>query len=201
MSTFVSRGLAGGIAALAALLLLAPGQSAAAGRPAFAQRYVGTVTGTFRGAGRIDTWTVSGIDFRLSNARFARGRWGGNYLVRAGRVSFVSRGTTECRFVAKGALDLGRLSWESASIDFLQDRSGSFTYVGSVSKLHGAHAQATCSGPDGSYSQPVELAPAGGAWLHTDIAERFVPGHRLSGSYTTSRHGGVATWRWNLIPR
>lgn len=37
----------------------------------------------------IDTWTARGLTFRLQSARFARGRWGGTYLVTGGRVSFL----------------------------------------------------------------------------------------------------------------
>ena len=116
--------LTSGFAVIAAGLLAAAAHSGPSARPTFAPTYVGTVTGTLRVADRTDTWAVSGLTFRLLNARFARGRWGGTYLARAGRVTFTSKGTGECRYTKTGSLSLGRLPWTAASISFLQNMRG-----------------------------------------------------------------------------
>src|SRR4029077_10277089 len=86
-------------------------------RPPFARSYAGTWTGTLAANGRVDTWRVEGLTFTLQSARFARGRWGGTYLVTGGRVAFSSSGGS-C--TAKGSFSLGHLSWDAASISFLQ---------------------------------------------------------------------------------
>src|SRR5262245_32797496 len=109
------------VAVLAVGAVAAANPGTASARPAFAPRYVGTVTGTFHAGDHTDTWTVSGITYRLFNARFARGRWGGNYKLTGGRVMFTSSGSGDCRYVEKGSFALGSLPWGEASIDFLQN--------------------------------------------------------------------------------
>src|SRR5688572_17021389 len=66
-------------------------------RPPFAPAYVGTVKGTLRMPGRVDTWTVQALKFKLQNARFVRGASGGTYLVTGGRVTYTSKSTGECK--------------------------------------------------------------------------------------------------------
>src|SRR5262249_39781569 len=155
------------------------GSSAAAQRPPFARAYVGTVTGTLRTYGQIDTWTVQGLTFRLQNARFARGRWGGTYLVKGGRVSFTTKATGGCTGTTSGAFSLGALSWDAASISFLQNLGspGGYGYQARVSKQHPVNVAKLCSGAPNREL----VSPAGGQWLTTDIGARLVPGKRLAG--------------------
>jgi hypothetical protein len=91
------------VAGLAVGALAAANLTTASARPAFADRYVGTVTGTLRAGDHTDTWTVSGITYKLFNARFARSRWGGNYKLTGGRVTFTSNGTGDCRYIETSA--------------------------------------------------------------------------------------------------
>ncbi len=175
------------LAVLTALALAA--SAAAADRPPFARSYAGTVTGTLRANGRVDTWRVEGLTFTLQSARFARGRWGGTYLVTGGRVAFSSSGGS-C--TAKGSFSLGHLSWDAASISFLQNlRSTGYAYQARVAREH----------PVASSPECTDVSPGGGLWLLTDIDERLVPGKRLSGHRTESSHGATRTWTWNLVPR
>jgi hypothetical protein len=164
--------------------------------PRFARAYVGTVTGALRTNGRIDTWRVRGLTFMLQSARFARGRWGGTYLVTGGRVSFATRAGATCQ-ATSGSFSLGRLSWEAAAISFLQNlRSPGYAYQARVSKEHPVSGK-PCAGVVGEQDA---VSPAGGLWLMTDIGERLVPGKRLSGRFTDSSDRGTRTWTWNLAP-
>ena len=173
------------VSALVGLVLV--GSAAAGDRPPFAGAYVGTVTGTLRMGDRIDTWKGDGLTFKLQSARFARGRWGGTYLVTGGRVAFTSTANGTCP-ATKGTLSLGRLSWDTASISFLQNlRPSGYAYQARVSKEPGGGAP--------------ECAAGGGLWLLTDIDEHLVPGKLLSGRLTKSSHGATRTWSWNLVPR
>jgi hypothetical protein len=190
------------VAVLAVSALAAANPGTASARPAFAHRYVGTVTGTNRAGDHTDTWTVSGITYTLFNARFARGRWGGNYKLTGGRVTFTSSGTGDCRYVEKGSFALGSLPWGEASIDFLQNlRSSGYAYVGKATKAHQVTVNKKCKDGGGTYSQRDVVNPAGGAWFATDINERLLPGRRIHGSYTNRSYGSATTWRWNLAPR
>ena len=185
------------VTAVAALLLTASASGGA--RPPFARAYVGTVTGTLRVPGRVDTWAVKGLTFRLWNARFARGRWGGTYLVTGGRVTFTTTAAGGCTGTKSGSFSLGRLSWDAASISFLQNlRSPGYAYQARVSKEHPLTVTQQC---DGAPRQEL-VSPAGGLWLLSDIGERLVPGKRLAGRRTESDPGrGTRTWTWNLAPR
>jgi hypothetical protein len=98
ISAFVATATAAGIAR----------GSTGSTRPAFAPAYVGTAKGTLRMPGRIDAWTVQGLTYKLQNARFARGRWGGVYLVTGGRVTFTTKATGECKSSTTGGFSLGR---------------------------------------------------------------------------------------------
>ena len=191
-----------GLAAIAAALPAATAHAGSAARPAFAQAYVGTVTGTLRTADHTDVWRVSGLTFRLQNARFARGRWGGTYLVSGGRVTFTSAAKGECRYAASGQLSLGRLPWLAASISFLQNLRGSgYSFQGRVSKPHEVRIVRECGNGTDAYTTNDAVTPAGGLWLMTDLAERLVPGRRLSGRFTDRSDRGVRTWTWSLAPR
>ncbi|HSS72949.1 MAG TPA: hypothetical protein VLK53_05215 [Gaiellaceae bacterium] len=170
------------------LLAVLAASASAADRPPFARSYAGTATGTLRANGRVDTWTVEGLTFTLQNARLARGRWGGTYLVTGGRVTFSSSGGS-C--TAKGSFSLGHLSWDAASISFLQNlRSTGYAY------RPGWREHPVASSPD-----CTDISPGGGLWLLTDIDEHLIPGKRLSGHRTESSHGATRTWTWNLVPR
>jgi hypothetical protein len=187
------------IAMLAVLVpaLALPGLAASsgAGRPPFARAYVGTATGVLRADGRVDTWTVRGLTFRLQSARFARGRWGGTYLVTGGRVAFRTTAGATCPSTASGSFSLGRLSWDAAAVSFLQNlREPGYAYQARVSKEHPVTVK--CGG---STVQQL-VSPAGGLWLMTDIGERLVPGKRLAGRHTDSSDRGSRTWTWNLAP-
>ncbi len=173
--------------------------SGAEQRPPFARAYVGTVTGTLRTSGQVDTWTVKGLTFKLQNARFARGRWGGTYLVTRGRVSFTTNATGECTGTKSGNFSIGRLSWDTAAISFLQNlRSSGYAYQARVSKQHPVNVTKVC---DDGYSSRELVSPGGGLWLGTDINERLVPGKRLVGRYVIRDDRGMRTWTWNLAPR
>src|SRR5262245_7506754 len=177
------------------------GSSAAEG-PRFARSYVGTATGTLRVPGRTETWTVRGLTFRLQSARLARGRWGGTYLVTGGTVSFTSTATGGCSSMTSGSFPLGRLTWEAASISFLQNLGEpGYAYQARVSKQHPVTVTVECTDDYGTSATRQPVSPAGGNWLHTDIGERFEPGRRLSGSYTVRDERGTTTWSWNLAPR
>jgi hypothetical protein len=183
-------------AAVAAALA---GSAAGQQRPPFARSYVGTVTGTLRTSGRIDTWTVQRLTFKLQNARYARGRWGGTYLVTFGRVSFTTTANGECTSKKSGSFSLGRLPWDAASISFLQNLSSpGYGYQARVSKQHPVNVTKQCT--DGYVMRDL-VSPAGGLWLGTDINERLVPGRRLAGRYTIREDRGTRTWTWNLAPR
>ena len=195
------------ITTLAALVLTASASGTALAltsgeeqqRPPFAHAYVGTVTGTLRTSGQVDTWTVKGLTFRLQNARFVRGRWGGTYLVTGGRVSFTTNATGECKGTKSGSFSIGRLSWDAAAISFLQNlRSPGYDYQARVSKEHPVNVTRVC---DDGYSTRELLSPGGGFWLGTDINERLVPGKRLVGRYVIREDRGTRTWTWNLLPR
>jgi len=194
--------LTGGVAALAVGLPAGTAHAASATRPPFAQAYVGTVTGTLRTADHTDVWRVSGLTFRLQNARFARGRWGGTYLVTGGRVTFTSAAKGECRYSTAGALSLGRLPWLAASISFLQNLRGSgYSFQGRVLKPRELPVVRECGDGTDAYAMNDTVDPAGGLWLMTDISERLQPGRRLRGSHTVRSDRGVRTWTWNLAPR
>jgi len=184
------------LSALVALVLV--GSAAGGDRPPFAGAYVGTVTGTLRMGDRIDTWKVDGLTFTLQSARFARGRWGGTYLVTGGRVAFTSTANGTCP-ATKGSLSLGRLSWDAASISFLQNlRSPGYAYQARVAEEHPVTVGLRCAGA----ARQDLVSPAGGLWLLSDIGERLVPGKRLAGRRTESDPGrGTRTWLWNLAPR
>jgi hypothetical protein len=168
-------------------------------RPPFARAYVGTVTGTLRTTGQADTWTVKGLTFRLQNARFVRGAWGGTYLVTGGRVTFTTQATGECKGAKSGSFSLGRLSWNAAALSFLQNRrSPGYAYQARVSKEHPVNVKSVCA--DGFSTQDL-MSPGGGFWLGTDINERLVPGKRLAGRYVIREDRGTRTWTWNLAPR
>ena len=195
------------ITASAALVLTASaaatalaGSSGAGQRPPFAKAYIGTVTGTLRTNGQVDAWTVKGLTFRLQNARYARGRWGGTYLVKGGRVSFTTKATGECKATNTGGFALGALSWDAASISFLQNLGppGGYGYQARVSKQHPVNVAKTCT--DGYVMRDL-VSPAGGQWLNTDIGQRLVPGKRLAGRYVIREADGTRTWTWNLLPR
>ena len=157
-------------------------------RPPFATAYVGTVKGTLRMPGRVDTWTVQALRFKLQNARFVRGAWGGTYLVTGGRVTFTSKATGECKSTTTGSLSLGRLPWIAAAISFLQNRRDpGYGYQARVAKEHPVKVTQVCADPGGSYKQQDTVSPAGGSWLLTDISERLVPGKRLRGT----PHGAI----------
>ena len=196
--TFTFAALAA--AATASGLALASTQ---APRPPFATAYVGTVKGTLRMPGRVDTWTVHALRFNLQNARFVRGAWGGTYLVTGGRVMFTSKATGECKSTATASFSLGRLPWNAAAISFLQNRRDpGYGYQARVAKEHPVKVTQVCADPGGSYKQQDTVSPAGGSWLLTDISERLVPGKRLRGSYKVqSDYGGASSWTWNLAPR
>jgi hypothetical protein len=185
------------VTAVAALLLTTCASGGA--RPLFARAFVGTVTGTLKMPGRTDTWTVKGLTFRLWNARFTRGRWGGTYLVSGGRVTFKTTATGGCTGSRAGSFSLGRLSWDAAAISFLQNlRTPTYAYEARVSKEHPLTVTKLCAGAS---SQEL-VSPAGGLWLRTDIGQRLVPGRRLAGRQTESDPGpGTRTWTWNLAPR
>ena len=179
------------ITGLACLLLAA--SASGADRPPFAHAYVGTASGTLRTNGRVDTWTVRGLTFRLQHARYARGRWGGTYLVSGGTVSFTTKTTGMCAGTKSGSFSLGRLSWDAASISFLQNlREPGYAYEARVAKEHPVPAEGTCA---------EDVSPAGGLWLLTDIGQRLVPGKRLAGHRAESSERGTRTWAWNLAPR
>lgn len=185
------------ITIVAALVLAASASGQA--RPPFARAYVGTATGTLRIPGRIDTWAVRGLTFRLQNARFARGRWGGTYLVTGGRVTFTTTAAGDCTGTKSGSFSLGHLSWDAASISFLQNlRSPGYAYQARVAKEHPVAVSQRCAGA----ARQDLVSPAGGLWLLSDIGDRLVPGKRLAGRRTESDPGrGTRTWRWNLAPR
>lgn len=187
------------VTASAAATALA-GSSGGEQRPPFARSYVGTVTGTLRTSGQIDKWTVQKLTFGLQNARYARGRWGGTYLVTSGQVSFTTKANGECTSQKSGSFSLGRLSWDAASISFLQNLGspGGYGYQARVSKQHPVNVTKQCA--DG-YVMRELVSPAGGLWLGTDIGERLVPGRRLAGRYTIREERGTRTWTWNLAPR
>jgi hypothetical protein len=176
------------------------GSSGGGQRPPFARSYVGTVTGTLRTSGQIDTWTVQRLTFKLQNARYARGRWGGTYLVTSGQVSFTTKANGECKSTNSGSFALGRLSWDAASISFLQNLGppGGYGYQARVSKQHPVNVTKQCA--DG-YTMRELVSPAGGFWLGTNIGERMVPGKRLAGRYVIREDRGTRTWTWNLVPR
>ena len=145
-----------------------------------------------RTAGRTDTWTVRGLTFTLQSARFARGRWGGTYLVTAGRVTFKTSTTGTCTATSSGSFSLGRLKWDAASISFLQNlREPGYAYGARVLKEHPVRA-AQCA---------EAISPAGGLWLLTDVDGRLVPGKRLAGHRTERSARGTRMWAWNLVPR
>ena len=172
-------------------------------RPAFAPAYMGTVKGTLRVPGRTDTWTVQGLRFKLQNARFARGRWGGTYLVTGGRVTFTSKATGECMSTTTASFSLGRLPWDAGSISFLQNlREPGYAYLARVTKEHPVKVTQECTEAGETYERQELVSPAGGLWLLTDIGERLVPGKRLSGRHTEqSSYNGSRSWTWNLAPR
>ena len=146
---------------------------------------MGTVKGSLKVPGRTDTWTVQALRFKLQNARFVRGAWGGTYLVTGGRVTFTSKATGECTSNTTASFSLGRLPWEAAAISFLQNRrEPGYAYQARVAKEQGTQGQPR-SAPSrgGTFPRPDVVRPAGGLWLLTDIGERFVPGKRLRGSY------------------
>jgi hypothetical protein len=176
------------------------GSSGGGQRPPFARSYVGTVTGTLRTSGQIDTWTVQRLTFKLQNARYARGRWGGTYLVTSGQVSFTTKANGECKSTNSGSFALGRLSWDAASISFLQNLGppGGYGYQARVSKQHPVNVTKQCA--DG-YTMRELVSPAGGFWLGTNIGERMVPGKHLAGRYVIREDRGTRTWTWNLVPR
>jgi hypothetical protein len=96
--------------------------------------------------GRIDTWTVHGLTFKLQNARFARGRWGGVYLVTGGRVTFTSKATGECKSSTSGSFSLGRMTWDKGSILFLQNlREPGYGYQASATKEHPVKVTQECN--------------------------------------------------------
>src|SRR5262245_18927378 len=190
--------------ALAGLVLISSATALASSpgphrRPPFARAYVGTVTGTLRTHGQIDTWTVRNLTFRLRNARYARGRWGGTYLVKGGRVTFTTNATGGCNGTKSGSFALGALSWDSASISFLQNLGppGGYGYQARVSKQHPVNVAKLCSGAP---NQEL-VSPAGGQWLNTNIGQRLVPGKRLVGRYVIREDEGTRTWTWSLAPR
>src|SRR3954453_8557967 len=146
------------ISALVALVLVA--SATGAERPPFARAYVGTVMGTLRMNGRVDAWKVEGLTFRLQSARFARGRWGGTYLVTGGRVTFTIATTGACTSTKSGAFSLGRLSWDGASISFLQNlREPGYGYEVRVAKEHPVAAAPECADVPG---MDDVVSPAGG---------------------------------------
>jgi hypothetical protein len=178
-----------------ALMLSVPSLVAASvsGRPPFARAYVGTVTGSLRTGGRVDSWTVQDLTFKLQHARLARGRWGGTYLVTGGRVTFTTTAKGACSSTTSGSFSLGRLSWDAAAISFLQNlREPGYAYEARVAKEHPVPAEGTCA---------EDVSPAGGLWLLTDIGQRLVPGKRLAGHRAESSERGTRTWAWNLAPR
>ena len=186
----------------AALALMLPVPSlvdaSVSGRPPFARAYVGTVTGSLRTSGRVDTWTVRDLTFKLQHARLARGRWGGTYLVSGGRVTFTTAGKGSCPSTTSGSFSLGRLSWDKASISFLQNLGEpGYAYQARVAQEHPVTAK-ECADVPGT-GGPV--SPAGGLWLMTDIGRRLVPGRRLAGRFTDSSDRGTRTWTWNLAAR
>jgi hypothetical protein len=194
--------VASGVTAIAVGLPAGSAHAAAATRPPFAQAYVGTATGTLRTADHTDVWRVSGLTFRLQNARFARGRWGGTYLVTGGRVTFTSAAKGECRYSTAGGLSLGRLPWLAASISFLQNLRGSgYAFQARVVKPREILVVRQCGEGTDAYTMNDAVTPAGGLWLMTDISERLQPGRRLRGSHTDRSDRGVRTWTWNLAPR
>ena len=183
-----------------ALMLSVPSlvDASVSSRPPFARAYVGAVTGSLRTSGRVDTWTVRDLTFRLQHARFARGRWGGTYLVTGGRVTFTTTAKGACSSTTSGSFLLGRLSWDAAAISFLQNlREPGYAYQARVAKQHPVAAKGCADAP--GTAGPV--SPAGGLWLLTDIGRRLVPGRRLSGRYTDSSDRGTRTWTWNLASR
>jgi hypothetical protein len=191
--------LASSTAVVASGLLAAP---ATPSSPRFARTYVGTVTGTSKSDGRTESWTVSGMTFKLQHARLARGRWGGTYLVSGGRVTFTTKATGECRFTKTGSFSLGHLPWIAASISFLQNLRGSgYSYEARASKPREIAVAGQCGDGTNARSMQDVISPAGGLWLRTDINERFEPGRRLKGSYTEKDDRDVTTWTWNLAPR
>jgi hypothetical protein len=152
--------------------------------------------------GRIDTWTVQGLRFKLQNARFVRGAWGGTYLVTGGRVAFTSKATGECKSTTTASFSLGRLSWNAAAISFLQNRRDpGYGYQARVAKEHPVKVTQECTDGGETYTQQELVSPAGGLWLHTDIGERLVPGKRLRGSHTEQGYNGSRSSTWNLAPR
>jgi hypothetical protein len=187
------------VTAVAAATAIA-GSSGGEQRPPFARSYVGTVAGTLRTSGQVDTWTVQRLTFKLQNARYARGRWGGTYLVTSGHVSFTTKANGECKSTKSGSFALGHLSWGAASISFLQNLGppGGYGYQARVSKQHPVNVTKQCA--DG-YTMRELVSPAGGFWLGTNIGERMVPGKRLAGRYVIREDGGTRTWTWNLVPR
>jgi hypothetical protein len=193
ITTFVALALTASAAGTAL------GVSSAGGRPPFARAYVGTATGTLRAPGRVGTWTVRGLTFRLQNARYARGRWGGTYLVTSARVTFDTTTKGQCTSTKSGSFSIGRLSWESGSIAFVQNlRSPAYAYQARVSKEHPVTVTQECAGAPGIDDL---VSPAGGLWLLTDIDEPLVPGKRLTGRRTQTSDRGTRTWTWNLAPR
>jgi hypothetical protein len=195
------------IASVSALVATATASGIALGstggdRPPFAPAYVGTVKGTLRMPGRVDTWTVQALRFKLQNARFVRGAWGGTYLVTGGGVTFTSMATGECKSTTTASFSLGRLPWDAAAISFLQNRRDpGYGYQARVAKEHPIRVTQECADPGGSYKQQELVSPAGGLWLLTDISERLVPGRRLRGSHTERSEYGTRSSTWNLAPR
>jgi hypothetical protein len=187
-------------AAASGIALGSPG----AARPAFAPAYVGTAQGTLRMPGRTDTWTVQGLTFKLQNARLARGRWGGTYLVTGGRVTFTSKATGECKSSTTASFSLGRMTWDKGSILFLQNlREPGYDYLARVTKEHPVKVTQQCNDRGETYTNQEVVSTAGGLWLLTDIGERIFPGRRLSGSHREQSYDGTGTrtWTWNLAPR
>ncbi len=118
------------------------------GRPPFARAYVGTVTGSLRTGGRVDSWTVRYLTFKLQHARLARGRWGGTYLVTGGRVTFTTTAKGACSSTTSGSFSLGRLSWDAAAISFLQNLGEpGYAYQARVAKQHPVAAKGCADAP------------------------------------------------------
>ena len=138
--------------------------STGAARPAFAPAYVGTAQGTLRMPGQIDTWTVQGLTFKLQNARFARGRWGGTYLVTGGRVTFTSKATGECKSSTTASFSLGRMTWDTGSILFLQNlREPGYGYQARATKEHPVKVTQECNDRGGDVHQTGGREPGRGA--------------------------------------
>jgi hypothetical protein len=183
------------------LVLVTAGPTSA--RPHAPRHYTGTVTGSYRFGHVVESWTVSKVTYKLFNFRFARGSWGGNYRLTGGKVTYQSAETGECAYNTSGSLQLGKLPWSAANINFLQLRGSTYGYSGTASKSHRVAVTEKCEQAGEQYTSTRQINPAGGLWIQTRFSQKFRLGHRIKGHYTTPKdfRGGIESWSWNFAPK